>query len=216
MLLGNIVMPYHPDHHHRQSIRLRDFDYARGGGYFVTLCAWQRECLFGDVLDGGMRLNEFGVVVGECWAAVPEHFPHVQLDAFLVMPNHVHGILIIDDRHPVVGATHGSPEPDGITEPNGLRFSENVHLVTRTRATHASPLHPTGPKRGSLGAIVGQFKSAVTKRINTMRDNPGCPVWQRNYHEHVIRDERDLYAIRQYIADNPAKWALDDNHPTRL
>ncbi|TRO79784.1 transposase [Trichloromonas acetexigens] len=195
-------MPYQPDHHHRQSVRLRDFDYARGGGYFVTLCAWQRECLFGDVHDVGMRLNDFGMVVGECWAAIPEHFPHVQLDAFVVMPNHVHGVLLFDHRHSAVGAQHAAP----------LQWA--AHKMPEPMEKRG--ITPNNVIPGSLGAVVRSFKSAVTKRINTMRDNPGCPVWQRNYHEHVIRDERDLYAIRQYIADNPAKWALDDNHPTRI
>ena len=195
-------MPYHPDHHHRQSVRLRDFDYAGGGGYFVTLCAWQRECLFGDVRDGGMGLNEFGRVVEECWAAVPAHFPHVLLDVFVVMPNHVHGILLFDHRHSVVGVQHAAPLQ---------RAADKMLGPMEKRGITPNNVIP-----GSLGAVVRSFKSAVTKRINTMRDNSGCPVWQRNYHEHVIRDERDLHAIRQYIADNPAKWALDDNHPTRI
>lgn len=199
--MGN-VMPYHPDIHHRQSVRLREYDYAGGGGYFVTLCAWQRECLFGDVMDGGMRVNELGRVAGECWAAVPEHFPHVQLDAFVVMPNHLHGILIFDHRHPAVGAQHAAPVHGAADKMPGAMGKRGIT--------------PNNVIPGSLGAVIRSFKSAVTKRINAMRDNPGCPVWQRNYYEHVIRDERDLHAIRQYIVDNPAKWELDANHPARL
>jgi REP element-mobilizing transposase RayT len=190
-------MPYHPDLHHRQSVRLREFDYAGGGGYFVTLCAWQRECLFGDVMDGGMRVNEFGMVAGGEWLRTPMIRPNVVLDEFVVMPNHFHAIFWITTP---VGATR--------------RVAHERRDATGTRATHR--VAPTGPQPGSVGAIIGQFKSAVTKRINAMRDNPGCPVWQRNYYEHVIRDERDLHAIRQYIAGNPAKWESDANHPARL
>ena len=188
-------MPYHPDIHHRQSIRLREFDYAGGGGYFVTLCAWQRECLFGDVMDGGMRVNELGRVAGDEWLRTPMVRPNVVLDEFVVMPNHLHAIIFIKD----VGAHRCAPVCGGMHD--------------RTRAHVGAPLRR---EPGSLGSIIAGFKSAVTKRINAMRDNPGGPVWQRNYYEHVIRDERDLHAIRQYITDNPAKWELDANHPARL
>ena len=188
-------MPYHPDLHHRQSIRLREFDYAGGGGYFVTLCAWQRECLFGDVMDGGMRVNEFGMVAGGEWLRTPMIRPNIVLDEFVVMPNHFHAIIFIND----VGAHRCAPGCGGVPD--------------RTWAHVGAPLRR---EPGSLGSIIAGFKSVVTKRINAMRDNPGCPVWQRNYYEHVIRDERDLHAIRQYIADNPAKWESDANHPARL
>ena len=198
--LGN-VMSYHPDIHHRQTIRLRDFDYA-GGGYFVTLCAWQRECLFGDAIDGGVRLNEWGTVAGDEWLRTPMIRPNVVLDEFVVMPNHFHAIIFIND----VGAHRCAPESVGRGKPG-------AHIGAETRAHIGAPLRR---QPGSLGSIIAGFKSAVTKRINEMRDNLGCPVWQRNYYEHVIRDDRDLHAIRQYIADNPAKWELDDNHPTRL
>ncbi len=193
-------MTYDSDRHHRQSIRLRDFDYAGVGGYFVTLCAWQRECLFGDVADGDVRLNEWGVVVRDEWLRTPRVRPNVMLDEFVVMPNHFHGILVIDDVIGV-GATRW--------------VAHDRRPIPQTRATHR--VAPTaGPPSGSVGAIIGQFKSAVTKRINALRDNAGCPIWQRNYHEHVIRDERDLDAIRRYIAENPVQWELDANHPTRI
>ncbi|SDM83287.1 REP element-mobilizing transposase RayT [Geoalkalibacter ferrihydriticus] len=198
---------YNPDVHNRRSIRLRDFNYDDGGAYFVTACAWRRECLFGDVVDGLVRLNELGMVVRDCWTAIPQHFPHVELDEFIIMPNHIHGVFwIVNDNSPV-GATHASPDLGSINP---------AETGALTRATHASPLRRPGPKRRSVGAIVGSFKSAATKRINAMRDDVGCPVWQRNYYEHVIRDERDLHAVRQYIADNPAKWELDTNHPARI
>jgi len=199
-----------PDARNRQSIRLRDFDYSGTGAYFITVCTWQRQCLLGQVVDGAVRLNDMGMVVRDCWTSVPQHFPHVELDAFVMMPNHVHILFWIVNEHPPVGAQHAAPLSVGSTR-------------AKDRAQHAAPLPmsprgitPHNVRAGSVGAIIRSFKSAATKRINAVRDNAGCPVWQRNYYEHVIRDEGDLQAIRQYIAENPAQWDMDTNHPARI
>lgn len=175
--------------HHRHSIRLRGYDYTQPGAYFVTICAHQREPLFGEVVDGEMRLNEFGEIVREEWFRTAEIRPNVELfdDEFVVMPNHIHGIIwIVDDT---VGATR--------------RVAPTTRRVAPTR----------GPVPGSIGAIIGQFKSIVTKHINALRGTPGTPIWQRNYWEHIIRNEHALNAIRQYICDNPARWSLDRYNP---
>jgi REP element-mobilizing transposase RayT len=167
---------------------LKDYNYAQAGAYFVTVCTYERECLFGNVVDGEMRLNEYGKVAGACWDEIPNHFAGVELDAFVVMPNHVHGIMVIA---------------------NG----EEQHHV---RATHASPLQkPRGPERKSIGSIIGAFKSASTKRVNEMRQALGTPLWQRNYYDHVIRDQNEWDRIREYINANPARWADDVNNPAR-
>ncbi|RMF88756.1 MAG: transposase [Nitrospinota bacterium] len=178
-------MTYNPEKPYRRSVRLPEYDYSRPGAYFVTICTQDRVCLFGQVMDGRMRLNEYGDIVRACWLAIPDHFPRTTLDEFIIMPNHVHGIIVIVDN---VGATHASPLPS----------------------------KPRGPKPHSIGAIVGSFKSAVTKRINETRGTPGAHVWQRNYYEHVIRDEVWLDRIREYIAGNPARWEEDENHPERI
>ncbi|MDX1995413.1 MAG: transposase [bacterium] len=183
----------------RGSIRLADYDYAQNGAYFVTLCTNQREHLFGEVLEGVMRLSEFGQVVAECWDAIPNHFPHVECDAFVVMPNHLHGIIVIVDA------------------PRTVKSTSNVPVG----AQHAAPLQPTNRSNsrpnvapGSLGAIVRSFKSAATKSINRLRQVKGAPVWQRNYYEHIIRNDRELDAFRDYILSNPAQWEFDrDNVP---
>lgn len=180
-------MTYDPEHHHRRSIRLKGYDYSQPGAYFVTICTQNRACLFGDVVDGKMRLNDIGRIVEQCWYHIPVHFAHVQLDAFMVMPNHVHGIIVLVDSGNV-GATHASP----------------------------LPTRPRGPQRKSIASIVGSFKSTVTKRINDYRGTPGLPVWQRNYYEHIIRDEQSLIRIREYIANNPFQWALDRENPSVL
>ncbi len=180
-------MTYNPDIHHRRSIRLRDYDYSSAGAYFVTIHAGNREGLFGSVTDGDMRLNNFGVVVDECWRAIPTHFPSVELDEFVTMPNHFHGIIILDVPSKPVGAQHAAPQ---FTTPG-----------------HANVMS------GSLGAIVRSFKSAASKRINEIRNDPGGPVWQRNYYERIIRNDHELERIREYIVNNPLQWDDDSDNP---
>ena len=170
---------YDPEKHHRRSIRLRNYDYSRAGAYFITVCTDGRELLFGEVIDGEVELNELGRIAAEEWLKSARIRIEIELDAWVVMPNHVHGIVIITD-----GRCRGD------------------RLVA-----------PSGPRPRSLGAMMAGFKSAVTKRINTMRGTPGASVWQRNYYEHVIRNESALDRIRQYIADNPARWSEDPENP---
>ena len=168
--------------HHRHSMRLQGFDYTQEGAYFVTVCIQDRACLFGDISDGKMILNEAGLMAERHWHDIPTHFPHIELDEFVVMPNHVHGILSITAA---VGAKKFSPLP-----------SQQMH----------------GPSR-TIGSVIRGFKIGVTK---WMRQNtPVYNVWQRNYYEHIIRDDASLNLIRRYIMDNPAQWAEDEENPAR-
>lgn len=191
---GNL-MKYAPERHRRRSIRLRGYDYSQPGAYFITIVAHERQCLFGTVVDGEMRLNKYGVIVHEEWLAAARIRPYARLDEneLMVMPNHVHGIIWIVDT---VGVT------------------QDIVGATR-RVTPTTANRPVGPARGSIGAIIGQFKSATTKRINATRGTPGSPVWQRNYYEHIIRNDEPLKRIRQYIATNPLCWAMDRENPDR-
>jgi len=172
-----------PDVHRRRSIRLRDYDYSQQGAYFVTVCAWNRECLFGDVVQGEMRSNEYGRIVENEWRRTSTVRSNVETDDFIEMPNHFHCILVINERRGV------------------LQYAPTNELRSPSQ---------------TIGAIVRGFKSAVTKSFNTIRATPGIPVWQRNYYEHIIRDENDLARIRQYVADNPMTWADDKNNPLNL
>jgi REP element-mobilizing transposase RayT len=188
-----ITVQHDSERHHRRSIRWKGYDYAQPGAYFVTLCTHERACLFGEVVGGEVVLNHFGQIVWDEWFRTADLRPHVKLFAeeFVVMPNHLHGIVwIVDD----VGATQRVAPTDG----------------------HRGDGHPRGPTPGSLGAVIGQFKSAVTRRINVLRDAPNAPVWQRNYYEHVIRTDRALNAIRRYIAENPLRWHLDRYNPDAI
>jgi putative transposase len=187
------AVKFNPEVHHRRSIRLRDYDYSYAGAYFVTICTFERECLFGEVIDGDMRLNDAGQLIMTIWDSLPQRYQNVDVDSFVVMPNHAHGIVVIHDP---VGAIHESPA-----------FESDVKIG----AIRESPLQ--NRRAMTLSKIVGYLKMNTAKEINQLRDNPGGPVWQRNYYERVIRDEQELAAIRQYIVDNPARWAEDENHP---
>jgi putative transposase len=190
-------MPYDPDEHRRRSIRLKGHDYSQPGAYFVTICTRDRECLFGHVVNGEMRLNEAGEIARRCWQDIPDHFPLIELDAFVLMPNHVQGIIVI----------HESCKGEA-SEPLGS-------LNTRMGVADASPLRqrPNGTQSGSLSAIVQNFKSVSTRKMNAACRAPGTPVWLRNYYEHVVRNDDDLQAIRKYILGNPARWDEDENNP---
>lgn len=166
----------------RRSIRLPGYDYSQAGAYFVTLCVHDRACLFGEVVDGAMRLNELGALVASEWLRTATIRPQVTLDEFVVMPNHFHAIIAIEDSRRGV--------------------------LPYARPRFRSPAE-------SLGSIVRGFKSATTTLINSMRNSPGVPVWQRNYYEHVIRNESELTRIREYIANNPHQWSLDRENPQK-
>jgi putative transposase len=196
---GRLAMTQDRRKHHRRSIRLPGYDYTSPGFYFVTICVHGGECLLGEVVDGAMQLSEWGQVASQYWLRIPEHFQRVQLDAWVVMPNHMHGIIVIT--------------PKGEASPASTNSTANPTLSAarareKERVRDASPLQP-----GSLGAIVGNFKSVTTRRINRLRGIPGTPFWQRNYWEHIIRNEHTLERIREYIENNPAHWADDQMHP---
>ena len=167
---------------HRRSLRLEGYDYSQAGVYFVTICTKGHETIFGEIDEGIIRLSPAGEIVEACWKDLPSHYPNVDLDAFVVMPNHIHGIIMIS-----VGAIH--------------------ELPLCQQANH---------RRMLLPRVVGYVKMNTAKRINQSRRITGIPVWQRNYYEHVIRNEQSLNSIRQYIAHNPQSWALDEENPINV
>ena len=166
-------MHYDPEIHHRRSIRLKEYDYSKAGAYFVTICTWDKKCILGEIDGEKMKLDVYGKIVFEEWHRSSEIRKEIGMDAFVIMPNHIHGIVIIHDT-----------------------------TIERMK-----------PK--SISSFIAGFKSAVTKRINQIRNTPGFPVWQRNYYEHVIRNEKELNAIREYIAYNPLRWNEDTENPNR-
>jgi REP element-mobilizing transposase RayT len=186
-----------PDRHHRRSIRLKGYDYSLAGAYFVTISTQDHVCVFGAVVEGIMCLNEAGRMVSTEWDALPARFPGVGVDAFVVMPNHIHGIMVFATRvsvgAPLVGAQDFTP-----------------NRATDNRAT--TRVAPT------LGDVVGAYKSRVTVEYTRGVKTKGWPpfrrrLWQRNFYEHIIRNEASLNRIRQYILDNPVRWTFDRENP---
>ncbi len=185
---------FDPQKHHRKSIRLQGYDYSQAGAYYVTIVTYQRDCLFGEIMNEEMFLNDFGKIADECWRAIPDHFPNVELGAHVIMPNHAHGIIVI---HNDESASHAV---------------DAQHVgATQWVAPTTPDNRPKGPKPKSLGTIIGSFKSAVSYRIHKELNATG--IWQRNYYEHIIRDEKDLQNKTDYIEANPALWDEDDNNP---
>ena len=173
------------DPKNRRSIRLKKYDYSVSGAYFVTICTKDKKCLFGEVVNGETILSKEGQIVREEWLETANVRPYVSLDQSVVMPNHFHGVLWI--------------ERDG---GGTARCAPTVQQFGKAVSK-------------SLPAIIRGFKSAVTNRINVLRNAPGAPVWQRNFYEHVIRDDESLNRIREYIINNPQRWNLDRENPCR-
>ncbi|RMF82048.1 MAG: transposase [Chloroflexi bacterium] len=200
---------YNPDKHHRRSIRLPYYDYREDGVYLFTAVTHHREELFGRIYDGQMWLSTFGNMVLEEWRRIPEHRPYVQLDAFVVMPNHVHGIIVInhatvESNRRDVGAERALPLND-----RGAQ-----HAAPQPNPPQQSGKRNFGDMRpGSLSVIIRAFKSAATKRINAYRNTPGAVVWQRNFWERVVRDDDEWNQYRFYIDTNPERWASDRENP---
>ena len=182
-------MVYNPEIHHRRSLRLKGYDYSQTGAYYVTLVLERKLCLFGEVVGTEMQLNEAGKMVCGIWEALPNRFPTITIDIFIVMPNHLHGIIIINqhtDHKSTVGAS-----------------------LVDAQSEDALP---------ALGTVIGAYKSLTTveytRGVKTMKWTPfPRRLWQRNYYEHVIRNDNSLNHIRQYIINNPGQWAFDRENP---
>ena len=178
----------------RRSIRLQGYDYTRQGAYFVTICTRNRECLLGDIVEGRRHLSEAGRLAQAVWEDLPHHYPHVQIDVWVIMPNHMHGIIILTEAQTTEDDVQSGADPK-INVGAGLKPA------------------PTAATRHGLSEIVRAFKTFSARRINALHNTVGTPFWQRNYYEHVIRNESALDRIRQYIVDNPARWPEDPENP---
>ena len=165
------TMPYDPEIHHRRSIRLRHYDYSQPGSYFVTICTEKKEHLFGQVVEGEMHRNERGDRIARCWNWLAQQYPYIVMDEWTIMPNHLHGIIVITG------------------EEGGSRTA------------------PTGRK--TLGRLVGAFKTVSTGDLNELRATPIRTLWQRDFYDHIIRNQDELNKIREYIRTNPLQWSSD-------
>lgn len=184
---------YDPARHQRRSIRLRGYDYSQAGAYFVTLVAQNREQLFGQVVKGRMRLNPAGEMVIKYWRKLPEKFAYVTLDAFILMPNHCHFVIVLQDYPTPVGSDI-LPNPDW--------YAYQQYCIQ-------TPV--------PLGRTMQWFKTMTTNAyINGVKEQGWerfyKRVWQRNYYEHIVRSDEALERIRHYIWNNPANWAADQEN----
>jgi putative transposase len=183
-------MTYNPKIHHRRSIRLKGYDYSQNGAYFITLCTQDRKPIFGKIVNGEMQLSQFGIIAHDEWLKTSEIRKNIEMDEFIVMPNHFHGIIVIDGR--------------GV-----LQYAPTEYAPTKNVAPKLQSPSQT------IGAIIRGYKAAVTKQINTIQINAGVydtpeRIWQKNYYEHIIRNEVSLNKIREYILNNPFNWKEDD------
>jgi putative transposase len=169
----------------RRSIRLKGFDYSTNGAYFLTICVRNRECLLGEIQDGKMLLNDYGEIVRSIWEGLPNQVLDIDLDEYIIMPNHFHAILVIDKS----------------VDSASIYDDLDVHEAKDRR-------------KMLLPNVVGRFKMLAAKAINQKREIEGS-FWQRNYYENVIHSEEDLQRVREYIVNNPMQWEMDENHPDR-
>jgi REP element-mobilizing transposase RayT len=183
-------MTFDPEKHHRRSIRLRNYDYSQPGAYFVTICTYQKQSWFGEIKNGQIYLNQLGKIVADEWLKTCKIRPNFKLDEWVIMPNHFHGIVIINDY-------------SGDDQSLGARDAP-LDLGARDA--------PLQQKPNSLSSCIAGFKSAVTKRINLLRQNTDTPIWQRNYYESILRDEKYLAVVREYIINNPKNWPNDRDY----
>ncbi len=186
-------MIYNPQIHHRRSIRLKGYDYSQSGMYYITLVVQDRLHVFGEIIYGKMELNDAGEMIHEKWQWIENQYPYIKLDETVIMPNHLHGIIII--RRVDSGI---DPKTD----------KSKIAIMGRTRTT------PTKPK--PLGRLIGAFKTVSTKEFNIrFRDQyqwKSDKLWQRNYYEHIVRNEKDYERIAEYIRMNPQNWERDKNN----
>jgi REP element-mobilizing transposase RayT len=185
-------MIFDPQKHHRRSIRLREYDYSQTGFYFITICVHERQCLFGEIINGQLQLNKYGEIAHNEWENTAKIRKNVSLDVFVIMPNHVHGIVVIHDNN---------------------RRGTMPRALEKDTAHHAPTLEQFGkPTSNSIPTIIRSYKATVTKQVNQLRNTLGAQFWQRNYYEHIIRNEKELSNIRQYIVNNPLHWDFDREH----
>lgn len=208
-------MSYNPKKHHRKSIRLKGYDYSQEGAYFITICCQDRACLFGKITNGEMILNEMGIIAHDEWIKTTEIRQNVKLDVFVIMPNHIHGIIVLGRGESNSPDNCESHSPILSVECNS-QYKMGEFDSQNIKGEFDSPLR--SPSK-NIGAIIRGYKSSVTKQIRMLNENGGdlpnlipITVWQCNYYEHIIRNEQSYQTISNYIINNPLKWNEDKFH----
>ncbi|MBW4641900.1 MAG: transposase [Goleter apudmare HA4340-LM2] len=208
-------MKYNPNIHHRQSIRLRGYDYSQPGAYFITICTQHHECCLGEIINGDMKFTVRGAIAFRLWLQIPDHFPNVELDEFIIMPNHIHGIIVITDKltdgGQIVGVGHEVAGHQGVGH-QGAGHQGVGHQGAGHQGAETAPLRRRKP---TLGQVVAYYKYQTTKIINQIDHTPKNRVWQRNYYDRIIRHPNTFHLIQKYIIANPIRWHQDPINPRR-
>jgi REP element-mobilizing transposase RayT len=215
-------MPYNPLFHNRHSIRLQGYDYSSEGAYFLTICTYQHQHMFGNIDEGVMYLNQYGQIVHDEWEKSAIIRAEIELGEYVIMPNHMHAIVFIVDD-PRRGVRPNAPTTNANTTNTNTKntntkntnmmnvnmMNVNMMNVNTTYGKTNSENKPSGLQSKSIGSLISGFKSSVTKQINLIRNTPGEPVWQRNYWDHIIRNDESFDKIEDYIINNPLNWHQD-------
>lgn len=218
---------YDPKKHNRRSIRLKNYDYSSSGEYFITLCIKNRECRLGKIINREMILNSAGNITDLWWSKISEKFFNARLDVYQIMPNHFHGIIGIVDPigvDPNEKSAGVNPDEKSVVNPkkDGTHNQGGISQGGISQGGHAGPPQPDFEKRpAAIPDIIQWFKTMTTnKYIKEVKGGRFPPfdgkLWQRNYYDHIIRDEQSLKRIRNYIIDNPAQWKDDSNNPNNF
>jgi REP element-mobilizing transposase RayT len=200
-----------------ESTRLKGWDYSAAGYYFVTICTKERRCFFGDVVNGEMVLSPIGEIVAEEWQKTAQIRPNVAMDVWIIMPNHVHGIIVIYTPNVETsrwGVSTGDGTDRGVSTGDGTDRGVSTGDGTDRGVSTIKPGANPAWKPNSLGSIVNQIKSICTKRI--WKTGFGDFGWQSRFYDRILRDETALQKVRQYILDNPKKWVMDKNNPSNI
>lgn len=202
-------MKIDPDIHHRRAIRLKEYDYSQPGAYFVTICTGNRKCLFGGIEDENILLNPVGKKALELWSGIPEHFENIILDQFVVMPNHLHGIITICDGEAQVSTNETNIETKNNINNHhvGVQYIEPKNIDPQRPRLHQFQKTTSG----SIGSIIRTYKASVTRWCR--QNGHEYFKWQKNFYEHIIRNDKELTAIREYIKYNPIQWESDKENP---
>ena len=191
---------YNPQIHHRRSIRLNGYDYSQAGVYFITICCQDMICRFGNIINNEMELNEFGKTAHNEWLKLPQRFPNFELDVFQIMPNHIHGIMFLTVGAGFTPAQTGQPQ---MGQPQGIAPTKHNESNETGRPQGIAPTN---------GDIIGAYKSLVFKRCldsYKLKNETMAKLWQRNYYEHIIKNEKSYHTISNYVITNPQNWNDD-------
>ncbi len=209
-------MKYNPDIHHRRSIRLKGYDYSQAGLYFITICTQNRLCLFGEIENGEMILNDAGIMIDKWWNELKHKYRNIKLHEQIIMPNHFHGIIQIINKTDSVGADlRVCPDDTWQTSKTGQSHKRGQTRRSAPTGTEKSGERALGEHIGSpLHAMIQWFKTMTTNEYIRGVKNNDWPrfnkkLWQRNYYEHIIRNEKSCYQISEYVQTNPVKWQDD-------